>query len=131
MNTFNLYNQNQKSTRNITKESGSFIWHQLLKDVLQKMPSGDKNAKEEMLDKCHLYYRGNKKKLRNIEQFDKEYSIANAVEWYTKDSFIYKLINKALRTEDVDALYTFRFYLIDLCYELADIHEWVLECYKY
>ncbi|CAF1961175.1 unnamed protein product [Rotaria magnacalcarata] len=130
INTFNLYNQNQKSSRNITNESGSFIWHQLLKDVLQKMPSGDKNAKEEMLNKCRLYYRGNQKELRNIEQFNNAYSIANALEWYTKDSFIYKLINKALRTEDVEALYTFRFYLIDLCSQLVDNHEWVLKCYK-
>ncbi|CAF1426629.1 unnamed protein product [Adineta steineri] len=130
MDIFSLYNENQKSTRNLTKESALFIWHQLLKEVLQKMPSGDKNAKQEMIEKCRLYYRGNKKELKNIEDFDKNYSVNNAIKWYTKDSFLFKLINKALRTEDVEALYTFRFYLIDLCSQLVINHEMVLECYE-
>ncbi|CAF1448532.1 unnamed protein product [Adineta steineri] len=130
MDIFSLYNKNQKSIRDLTKESASFIWHQLLKEVLQKMPSGDKNAKQDMIEKCRLYYRGNKKELKNIEDFDKNYSINNAIQWYTKDSFLFKLINKALRTEDVDALYTFRFYLIDLCSQLVTNHELVLQCYE-
>ncbi|CAF3958648.1 unnamed protein product, partial [Adineta steineri] len=130
MDVFSLYNKNQKSTRDLTKEAASFVWHQLLKEVLQKMPSGDTNAKQDMIEKCRLYYRGNKKELKNIEDFDKNYSINDAIRWYTKDSFIFKLINKALRTEDVDALYTFRFYLIDLCSQLVINHEMVLECYE-
>ncbi|CAF1403654.1 unnamed protein product [Adineta steineri] len=130
MDIFSLYSQNQKSIRNLTKESASFIWHQLLKEVLQKMPSGDKNAKQEMIEKCRLYYRGNKKELKNIDDFDKNYSVNNAIKWYTKDSFLFKLINKALRTEDVAALYTFRFYLIDLCSQLVINHEMVLDCGK-
>ncbi|CAF0823147.1 unnamed protein product [Adineta ricciae] len=129
MDIFSLYTQNQKAARNLTKESASFIWHQLLKSILQKMPSGEHSAKREMLDKCRLYYRGNKKELRNIEKFDKTYSKREAIKWYTKDSFIFKLINKALRTEDVEALYTFRFYLIDLCSQLEDNHRLVLEFY--
>ena len=31
-------------------------------------------------------------------------------------------IGTVFKIEDVDALYTFRFYLIDLCYQLADNH---------
>ena len=34
------------------------------------------------------------------------------------ECFVYKLINKALRTEDVNLLYTFRFFLLDLCAEI-------------
>ncbi|CAF1193842.1 unnamed protein product [Didymodactylos carnosus] len=113
--------------RDLTKESGSFIWHQLLKEVLQKMPSGDKNAKEEMLEKCRLYYRGNKKELQNIEEFEKSYSVDNAINWYTRDSYVFKLINKALRTEDAQALYTFRFYLVDLRAQLSENHQLILD----
>ncbi|UJR17485.1 hypothetical protein I4U23_004380 [Adineta vaga] len=130
MDIFNVCNQSQRSIRNLLKESGSFIWHQLLKEVLQKMPSNDQNAKEEMLQKCRLYYRGNKKELEKIDQFDKEYSTKNTIRWYTKDCFVYKLINKALRTEDVESLYTYRFYLIDLCTQLDAIHKTVLEYYQ-
>ncbi|CAF1635837.1 unnamed protein product [Adineta ricciae] len=123
MDILRFYEQNQKGSRDLTEESASFIWHQLLKEVLQKMPSGDKNAKEEMLKKCRLYYRDNKKVLKDIDEFACKYSKHDAVKWYTKNGFIFKLINKALRTEDVEALYTFRFYLIDLCSELSKNHQ--------
>ncbi|CAF1349436.1 unnamed protein product [Adineta steineri] len=38
-----------------------------------------------------------------------------AIEWYTDECFLYKLLNKALRTEDIELLFTFRFFIIDLC----------------
>ncbi|CAF4735006.1 unnamed protein product, partial [Rotaria sp. Silwood2] len=41
-------------------------------------------------------------------------------------SFIYKLINKALQTEDIDLLYQFRFFLGDLSENLQCQHEKIL-----
>jgi hypothetical protein len=37
-----------------------------------------------------------------------------AIQWYTAEYFLYKLLNKAIRTEGIELLYAFRFYLIDL-----------------
>jgi tetratricopeptide (TPR) repeat protein len=121
---FSLYNTDkQKSARNLSRESGSFIFLQLVKQVLQKMLSNKEaieTSKQEMLDKCRLYYRGNKKAMEEIDKFEREYTSDQAIKWYTADSFLYKLINKALRTEDIDALYTYRFYIVDLCTCLAE-----------
>ncbi|CAF4412546.1 unnamed protein product [Didymodactylos carnosus] len=100
---FNLYDQQQKSFRNLTKESSSFLWFQLFKEIVQKM-SRTENAKKEMLEKCRAYYYGNKKELTNIDGFELTYVSNEAIFWYTKDGFVHKLINKALRTEDIDAL---------------------------
>ncbi|CAF1133903.1 unnamed protein product [Didymodactylos carnosus] len=108
---FILYNHTQKTTRNLANESGSFIWHQLLKDVLQRMPIDAIAGKREMLDICYKYYRDNKRELQNIQQFEKTYTSDDAIRWYTKDGFIYRLINKALRTEDIEVLHTFRYYI--------------------
>lgn len=116
---FALYNTDkQKSTRNLNRESGSFIFLQLVKQVLQKMLSNKEAieiSKQEILDKCRLYYRGNKKALQDIDEFERNYTPDQAIKWYTTNSFLYRLINKALRTEDIDALYTYRFYIVDLC----------------
>ena len=115
---FALYNrEKQKSTRDLNRDSGSFLFLQLVKNVIRKMlPNQDaiNRSKAEMLHKCRLYYRGNSKEMNNIDQFEREYTRDHAIRWYTRNSFIYKLINKALRTEDVDALYTYRFYINDL-----------------
>ncbi|CAF0735286.1 unnamed protein product [Didymodactylos carnosus] len=114
---FSLYDQKQKATRDLSKESGSFLFFQLFKDVLLNMEQTIE-AKREMIAKCRDYYRSNKKELANIESFQTTYKATEAIQWYTKDSFVYRLINKALRTEDIQALYTFRFYIIDLCTSL-------------
>ncbi|CAF1359333.1 unnamed protein product [Rotaria sordida] len=60
-----------------------------------------------MIQICRQYYRGNTAELKLIDQCGKEYQHTHAVHWYSKESFVYKLINKALRTEDIDQLYTF------------------------
>ncbi|CAF1365984.1 unnamed protein product [Didymodactylos carnosus] len=68
-----------------------------------------------MIEICRRYYRGNPKQLKLIDEFELEYKPQHAIRWYTRQSFIYKLINKALCTEDIQQLYTFRFFIIDLC----------------
>lgn len=111
---FSLYDKKEKSTRDLSRESAEFLWFQILKDVLLKMPHTS-NAKEEMLSRCRDYYRGNKRQLENIDKFERTYDSTKAIEWYTSTTFIFKLVNKALRTENIDLLYLFRFYFVDLC----------------
>lgn len=123
-NIFALYNSDkQKSMRDLSRESGSFIFLQLVKQVIKRMSANNAStddSKQEMITKCRLYYRGNQKEMKNIDDFEENYKPNEAIKWYTRDSFLYKLINKALRTEDIDALYTYRYYIVDLCTCLAE-----------
>lgn len=111
---FSLFDQKQRIGRNLTQESALFIWHQMLLFVLKQM-SQDQQSKEEMLNICRNYYRNNKKEMDKIEQFRVSYTSDKAIEWYTDECFLYKLLNKALRVEDIELLHTFRFFIIDLC----------------
>jgi hypothetical protein len=121
LSTFSLY-EKQKTTKDLSTESASFLWFQLFKDVLLRMPRSEE-AKREMIDQCRHYYRGNAEEIRNIDQFALTYTDTDTIRWYTKQCFIYRLCNKALRTEDVELLYTFRYYIQDLCKRLAIEHE--------
>ncbi|CAF3178714.1 unnamed protein product [Rotaria sp. Silwood2] len=112
--SYMIYDEKQKTFRTPTKESSSFLYFQLFKEILQKMPQTN-DSKKEMINQCRRYYHGNRKELENIEQFELTYLPNDAIYWYTKDNFVHKLINKALRIEDIDALYTFRFFIVDLC----------------
>ena len=47
----------------------------------------------------------------------------DAIYWYTREAFVYHLLNRALRTEDISALYIFRFFIADLCRQLKIEHE--------
>jgi tetratricopeptide (TPR) repeat protein len=91
---------------------------QIFNDVIQHLPHDDK-AKEEMLTVCRHYYRNNPRLLEDINTFDQTYHIDECIRWYTRETFVYKLINKALRTEDIEQLYIFRYYIADLSKQLA------------
>ncbi|CAF4614737.1 unnamed protein product, partial [Rotaria sp. Silwood2] len=113
----NLFNQRQKSTRNLSKEEASFVWHQLLIHVLKQM-TDDEQAKNDMLYQCRNYYRHNKDELENIEKFCSMYSPEKAIYWYTTETFLYKLLNRAFRTENIELIYAFRYFIIDLCAQI-------------
>jgi tetratricopeptide (TPR) repeat protein len=111
---FSLFDQKQRLGRDLSKESASFIWHQMLLYVLKQMPQNEQ-SKDEMLRMCRYYYRNNKRELKKIEDFQVNYTSEKAIEWYTYECFLYKLLNKTLRIEDIELIHTFRFFIIDLC----------------
>jgi hypothetical protein len=90
----------------------------LFNDVILRLPSNDE-AKQQMINACRSYYRGNDKQLQLIDEFEKFYSSEECIRWYTRETFVYKMVNKALRTEDVQQLHTFRFFIGDLSSSLA------------
>ncbi|CAF1249791.1 unnamed protein product [Adineta steineri] len=112
--TFSLFDQKQKSMKDLSQESASFLLHQMLIYALKQM-SQDKQSEKQMLDMCRDYYKSDTEQLQKIEEFQNNYTHDKAIEWYTDECFLYKLLNKALRTEDIELLFTFRFFIIDLC----------------
>ncbi|CAF3335825.1 unnamed protein product [Rotaria sp. Silwood2] len=121
--TFSFYSQHkQKTTRDLSKESAEFLWFQMFKDVILRLPR-DSHAKQQMIEFCRHYYHGNEKELKFIREFEHDYKSSIAIRWYTKETFLYKTINKALRTEDIEQLHTFRFFIADLSLNLAAEYE--------
>jgi tetratricopeptide (TPR) repeat protein len=53
-----------------------------------------------------------------IEEFEKTYSPAKSLWWYTCQSFVYRILNKALRTPDLRVLIVFRFLIKDIYEQL-------------
>ncbi|CAF0926504.1 unnamed protein product [Adineta steineri] len=117
-----FYDQHQKSTRILPTQSGEHLWFQLFHEVIGHLPH-DNEAKKEMLSVCREYYRNNPRYLNDIDKFDENYDTNECIRWYTKNTFVYRMINKALRTEDIEQLYRFRFYIADLSKHLAQEYK--------
>ena len=115
--SFKFYEEHQKSTRDLLKEAGGFLWLRLFKDVILHLPH-DEKAKSELIDALILRYRNNRQQLKQIEHFAKAYETKSAIQWYTGQPFLYKQLNRALRTEDISLLYSFRYFIYDLSKEL-------------
>ncbi|CAF1294446.1 unnamed protein product [Rotaria sp. Silwood1] len=115
---YTIFDENkQYSMRDISKTDTFFLWLKLLTSVLQKFHHTH-NTMKEMLDECRDYYKDNIEELNKIEEFNQKYKSEDAIYWYTTPTFVSKLINKALRTEDFHALYICRAFIADLSEQL-------------
>ncbi|CAF1039445.1 unnamed protein product [Didymodactylos carnosus] len=61
--------------------------------------------------------------VRKIDDFDKNYDSTKAIWWYTRGSFLYRELNKALRTEKIEQLFMFRYFISDLHTQLVQLHS--------
>ncbi|CAF3045712.1 unnamed protein product [Rotaria sp. Silwood2] len=118
-----LFDQDERSMRNLNRELYTFHCFFAFKQVLLKTDYNSDAAKREMIEICRNYYRNNKKELKNIDEFERTYQSEDAIYWYTKQTFIYRLVNKALRTEDYEAMLVLRFFIVDLCENLRQKYE--------
>ncbi|CAF1977441.1 unnamed protein product [Rotaria magnacalcarata] len=123
---WNVFSRNVKeaSLRQLSTDSAAFVWHQLLLDIIQKLPDeDDEEAKREFLAECRSEYSGNSAMKTWIDRFDQKYRTSDAIAWYTRDTFVYRLLNRALRMQEVDIVYKCRFMLKELCQQLARLQK--------
>ncbi|CAF3931875.1 unnamed protein product [Rotaria sordida] len=133
-----LRDKNVKTVRDLNKDNVRFLWFQLLVDILIKIPYNDQ-AKDEMLFECRKHYgipckddenienstmkNYDKKAEKDMLDFEKNYKSTEALKFYSNDSFLYRLFNQALRTENIDLLFIFRFLLADMYKHLQKLYS--------
>jgi hypothetical protein len=115
--------QPQISTQNLQYRTKEFKWIQVIFDVLLQTSRPTENIYKDLLDECRLIYRGNKTQTQYIEEFEEKYEPSKAIWWYTRDTFLYRLINMALRTENMVIIWKFRFIIQDIYQQLKTMHE--------
>ena len=120
--TFISFNQQQRATKNLSNQYREFLLFQLFTYIIKCMPA-DEKSRDEMLRLCRDYYRNHERNLSLIGDFERNYTATDAIKWYTKQSFLYRLTNAALRTGNIDKLYAFRYFISDLSKSLADAHK--------
>lgn len=120
----NLFDQDEKSMKNLNEYLFEFRSFILFKQILLKTEYNNEMAKQQMIDiYTNYYYRNNRKELLNIQLFQKTYKSQDAIYWYTKQTFVYRLLNKALRTEDYQTILLLRFFILDLSKNLKEKYE--------
>jgi len=80
-------------------------------------------SKAEMLAEFRRLYSDNQVFLAEIDEFENTYHSHKAVPWYTRDSFVWRTINQALRTSNVDAMFKLRHILTDIYTHLNDVYK--------
>jgi tetratricopeptide (TPR) repeat protein len=86
-------------------------------DVLLRLKETEKDKKE-LIDLCKIQYKDNTLQLKIVQEFDHSYSSDNALWWYTRDCFLYKILNKALRAQNIHILFLLRSFSRDIYQQL-------------
>jgi hypothetical protein len=87
----------RESSHTLKSDNSSFMWFQLFVEVLLRMIQSS-TSKNELIE---LLKKGNYENSNSIiEEFENTYTSKTSIWWYTRDSFVYRILNKALRTQN-------------------------------
>ncbi|CAF4848912.1 unnamed protein product [Rotaria sp. Silwood1] len=109
-------------SQNLQARNASFMWFQLFIEVLLRMHHKSSDRKE-LIDICKKSYGANHKQMKIIHEFEQTYDGEKAIWWYTHDSCFYRMMNKALRIQNYNTLFAFRFFITDIAKQIKYEYE--------
>ncbi|CAF1118891.1 unnamed protein product [Adineta steineri] len=107
------------STDNVNQLEPTFMYTQIFKDILLDMEH-DAQAIKQFTAYCRNHDCGSAK---NIDEFEKSYDVETAIWWYTCPSFIYSMLNYALRSMEGETIINMGFFIRDLHQQLQKLQQ--------
>lgn len=101
------------------------MYSKLLRDVLLE---DTKLSQNEIVAFFRETLAGNASELKYVNQFEEYYESKDAIHWFTRDIFLYRLLNRALREKDIITLYEMRYFIKDLYLKLKELFNTQLSC---
>jgi hypothetical protein len=86
---------------------------------MQEVPPA-RTCKEKCIEECRILYKDHPAVLQAITEFQNTYASEDAIRWYTRDGFLYKVLNKALREQNQEAIQLLHFFIYDLNRQLKN-----------
>ncbi|CAF3545496.1 unnamed protein product [Adineta steineri] len=93
--------------------SNDYYHSQLIIDTLLQMKTITAD-KDELIKICSNTYSNDNNTLSIIHEFEQNYHSNQALWWYTRESFLCRLLNKALSIKNLDLLFFCGFFLRDM-----------------
>ena len=110
------------SNINLNQLEPSFMYTQLFKEILFEMEN-EENSIRVFTDYCRQFYQDNPRHLKVIDEFTVSYRPESAIWWYTRESFVYRMLNRALRTLEGDIIINMGFFIRDLHRQIQQLHS--------
>jgi tetratricopeptide (TPR) repeat protein len=113
-------------TTNVVNNIADFaeLWFPLYMDFLLDLPIVDPDHEQRrFVEQYRRHFIQNPGALELIKEFEENYMPHGAIYYYSCDGFIYRLVNRALRRQAMDAILDFRFLLFDIRNQLQSAHK--------
>ncbi|CAF0930616.1 unnamed protein product [Adineta steineri] len=100
----------------------SFMYTQILKEILLTINFEEKHINE-YIHYCYDAFVENEYALDNITKLARDYHDKTPIWWYTYQSFLYTMLNRALRLMDADIIVRMGFFINDLHRDIQRLHS--------
>ncbi|CAF1023362.1 unnamed protein product [Adineta steineri] len=110
------------SNKKLDQLDPSFMYSQILKEILLTIKFEDKHFKE-FISYCREVYKDDENESKNVNQLQTTYRNEIPIWWYTWDAFLYRMLNQALRLMDVDMIIRMGFFISDLHCDIQRLHS--------
>ncbi|CAF1322380.1 unnamed protein product [Adineta steineri] len=114
------------STNDMNQLESSFMYTKLFKEILLDMKH-DEQVINQFAAYCRQHDYGS---ARNIDEFEKDYPARSAIWWYTCPSFIYSMLNYALRSMEGDTIINMVFFIHDLHQQIQQLYQQQVNSYQ-
>ncbi|CAF1514062.1 unnamed protein product, partial [Adineta steineri] len=111
-----------ESNKRLDQLDPSFMYTQIIKEILLSIKF-NQNHIQDYIDYCRDPSKGNIKDVKNIKQLEDQYHNKTPIYWYTRDMFLYSMLNKALRLMDGDIITRMGFFIGDLHRNIEKLHQ--------
>ena len=118
---FYTWTPHMPSSTKLTAQTSLFLANYLLPRCIEYHAHG--RYKSEMMEICLAYYAQHPYEYDQLKEFELTYTPDDAIHWYTRNSFVHKIVNRTLRSFDSVKRRAIAFYIEDLCLQLHQLHR--------
>ncbi|CAF1967004.1 unnamed protein product [Rotaria magnacalcarata] len=111
-----------RANTSLNKQDASFMYAQLIKELLLEFELASA-SKLEMIEFCRELYCDSLSELAFINEFENNSENRSPIYFYTAEHFLYRMLNRALRLQEIDKLYHLRYYIRQLNEELKRLYN--------
>ena len=109
------------SLSNLTKQEATFLFIQMIKEIIYRLKF-ESGSKDVFIEFCRLPYTNSSEQLSLIDDFAKNYRPNKALYWLTKSCFISQILNRVLRTREIDIIYKLGFFIKQIHLQLNRLY---------
>ena len=100
----------------------AFMYTQIIKEIFLTIDFEQQHF-DQFIQYCRKAFDGNEKQLKYVEEIAKQYEQHPPIWWYTRDTFLYAMLNRVLRVMDVDVMIEMGFFIADLHRHIEQLHQ--------
>ncbi|UJR11721.1 hypothetical protein I4U23_015902 [Adineta vaga] len=98
------------------------MYTHLLKEIILTSNFEEKHIKE-FVDYCRELFTHSDVELTRVKEFESKYHSQTPIWWYTNNSFLTPMLNRALRNMDPDIITRISFFIADLHRQIEQLHQ--------